>query len=274
MALLFRRAISLTLGTKLVTNLRVVFKVKRSLKQEPNTIEAQVYNLAPDTLAALAAAKPRPALLLEAGYKDSVQQLFVGKVREARSVRQGVDVITTVQGGDGERELSRARVNLSFRPGTPVGTVLDQLGQALGVNVQKAKGLLQSAQLRGGLAQFTTGTVVSGKAADEFWKLLTGAGLEASVQDGELQVMPRGQPSLLPVVKLAADSGLVGTPELGERGRLKARSLLQGQLLPGRQVYVYSPIAKVDGYYRITEVVHSGDTDGAAWYSDIEGTPI
>ena len=74
MTVLIDRAVELTIQDTLVRRLRMSFTVNRSIRPEPNTAKIEVYNLKPDTRKKLQGRNV--PLLLMAGYRESMQQLF------------------------------------------------------------------------------------------------------------------------------------------------------------------------------------------------------
>ena len=267
---LWKRAMEVTVGETLITGLRMQFKVLRHLKGEPNTAELKIWNLSQDTRSKMQV-KGIP-VLIEAGYEESISQVFLGNMRTPTHVRDVTDLVTTMQAGDGETATRASRINHSFAKGVSVGDVLKVIAEKLSVNVEDAVKKLKNGQIRGVLTEFVNGFAASGSAWNELERLLSSTGLEASIQDGELQVLEKGQPNQAKAVLLRTDSGLIGSPEIGEKGLVKAKSLLQPGIYPGRKVEITSKF--VDGFFRCDSVMHSGDTWGQEWYSEIEGSPL
>jgi hypothetical protein len=256
--------------------LRVAFKIERDSKAStPNKAEVQIYNLSDDSKKRLQ--RKGAPVLLEAGYVDTIGQIFVGKIVAVSHVTTTAgDIITKVIATDGGQELATARVNESLAPGTTIQQVAAVIIQALGLKAGNALTELGKGDLRKGLIDFANGKTLHGYAATELKKLLHSAGLEFSVQDGALQVTRPGE-AVTEAVLLDSSSGLIGSPEYGETGGekdkhivLKAKSLLEPRLVPGRPVVISSETTGNLGTFRIEKVTHTGDNMGQAWYSDIE----
>ena len=122
------------------------------------------------------------------------------------------------------------------------------------------------------LVIFKKGIVVEGKVSKLLDKYVSGAGYQWSIQDGVLQVLAPSETTLETVYVLNAASGLIGSPEKGEDGTVKAVSLLQGGIRPGRRIQLDS--AMVQGTFKIERVIHHGDTWGKDWYTEVEAKPI
>jgi hypothetical protein len=291
-ALLWERKARLAIDSFLITDLRIQFKVKKTLKKEPNTCDIAVANLNESSRAQLQ--KKRFRIVLEAGYLDSIAQLFAGDSRYVDQVLDGATWLTKIQCGDGEKAYRYLRVAESFRPGTRVVDVINAVAQASGMKL-----VGHVAELRAVTEQFLQGHVAFGKVATELDDLLTGRGFTWSIQDGQLQVLKVDGAVGEDAILLSPTTGLVGSPEHGNPEKqvpvsqvsgtaedvgftvsaknrtgpavLKAKSLLQPGFRPGRKVKIVSK--GTNGIFRIQTVVHTGDTFGGEWYSDLECLP-
>lgn len=272
---LFGRRARITINSLQSTDLRVVFKAKKTLSKEPNTCEVTVYNLSADSRAKIQ--KRGDPLTLEAGYED-LGTLFVGNTDTGTHERVGADWLTKLHCGDGEQAYQHTRVSVGFKPGTRVTDVVKGVAKQFlngGVDVSQALGL----SLEG---QFSQGYAVQGSAAQELDRLLKGRGFEWSIQDGKLQILQTDKPTNQ-IVLLGESSGLIGsptwaTPEKGgpdspTRPRtIRFKALLNPLIKPGCRLRLDSEQIKTD--LRVTELIHSGDTAGQDWYTEGEGVPV
>jgi hypothetical protein len=70
-------------------------------------------------------------------------------------------------------------------------------------------------------------------------------------------------------VLLTPETGLIGSPDISNRLVLRARSLLNPELFPNRQVKIES--TEIKGLmFRLERVIFTGETFGQNWYADIE----
>lgn len=254
-----------------VTDLRVRFKVSRNLRKEPNPGELVIYNLSEDSRKQLQGKGAR--VWLEAGYAETVSQIFVGDVRYIDHKRDGADWITKLELGDGERAYAHARVNESFKSGTSKADILKKLIEQCGWDPGNASSFY--ADLGG--VQAVNGAALVGNAAREIDKLLRSRGLTYSVQDGTVQILPATGYVPSVAVQLDSSHGLIGSPEVGSPDKkdghrtLKVTSLLQPELMPGRKVYLQA--ATVTGTYVVQKLEHTGDTFGGEFYTTLEVIP-
>ncbi len=123
-----------------------------------------------------------------------------------------------------------------------------------------------------GVTQILTGEVLSGPAMRELGRLLKRAGLEHSIQDGEIQVTKIAAALEGIAVVLSPETGLLGSPEIASTGIVKVKALLQTDIFPGRKVSLRS--ASLTGFYRVEKVTYVGDIAGKDWMVEIEARAL
>lgn len=259
MTTLFGRRWRVQVGTLVTSDVDITFKIKRTLASRPGTLELSLYNLSADHRAEIEGSR-RAGVQLDAGYVGAVSMLFAGDVRRASTKRDGTDLVTTVTAGDGEHAVRNARVVGSFARGTPLDAMAQAIAAGMGVGVGNATTMLQN--IAGGRTA-RGGTLVDGTAAQELTRLCAAAGLEWSIQDGALQLLTLGGALQRTAIRLADGTGLIGSPEKGKAGKVKASALIIPDLVPGRLVVVDS--STVIGGYRIESSETTGDTRGDDW---------
>lgn len=258
-------AIEQSLGVDL-SNVDCAFRIKKSLKPEPNSCDLRVYNLAESTRNVLQTPK-RIMLRVEAGYENALSQLFLGEVRSAHSFREGSEVVTEISTGDSDKELQTARVSFSVGPDTPVSVVLTNIARALEVgpgNVEEIGAVLAAAGFH-----FSDGTAIFGNAALALTWFCLSFGLEWSIQDGQLQILMQGDARSTKGVVLSADTGLIGSPTIDHKGVVTASALIQPDVAPGRYVQIKS--LAFSGTFRVIECEYVGDTRGNDWFVRFTG---
>lgn len=280
---LFDRKISLTFAQKEFTNfgsasgaepgLRINFRVTRTSPLVSDTAEISIYNLNKDSRA-LQGDVALPPVILAAGYADNIEVLFRGKARLVASARTGPDWITKLECGDGENERATARVQLAVKKGTSVADLFEQLTDNIGIAAKGAlRKLRESSPVFGeGSDETQSDSIFSGGSFDAIDKVIQSIGWEITVQNEEFIVAPKGQTTDDAPIALSPESGLIGSPEVGLLGRIKAVSLLQPQIRPMRRVRLLSQ--QLDGEYRVEKCEYVGDTHDKVWYTNFEATPL
>ncbi len=251
-----------------IVNLDFSFTVTKSLRREPNVAEVKVWNLSASSRQSLEAAEEQ-RIRLEAGYAEDVHVIFEGDLRKASSSREGSDIVTTVEGGDGERGFRQARTNRSFGEGTSVRSVIEDVARGMGIGVGNLEAQTQGRGFEGLGAIYEEGTVVSGSSRETLTGLVRSVGLEWSVQDGNLQLLPFRVALRQTAVLLTPETGLIGSPSIDSENVLQARALIIPGIFPGRKVDVRAEFVR--GIYRVTKATYTGSTFGQEWYVDVEG---
>lgn len=267
---LFGRRATLQIDTLQIDGLRMTFDVRRSLGLEPNTLEITIWNLSDDSRKQVQ--RKDAAIILQAGYEDTQEQIFSGNVRTSSHNRDGTDWTTKVKSGDGETAFRTARVAESFKKGTKRTDIIRSIADATGLPIGNIMDKARQGDISGALVDAAKGLVASGGAVNTLDKEMRNLGYQLSIQDGQLQALAATETTNEQAMLLSPTSGLIGSPEPGDDGVMRVKSLLQPGARPGRKTKVES--RAVDGFYRIEKVRHYGDTRGQDWYSDLELKPL
>lgn len=259
--------------------LRVTFKVEKKGTADPNTCQVSIYNLNEESRAQLRKLD-RARLILSAGFPATFALLFSGDLRRPngiQDVREGPDDVTLLECGDGERAYQEARFTGSFAKGTKAVDVARSMAKSLGVGLGNLEEAMAGGNYRLGLSEYAFGYAAHGASANELFRVLRGLGFEASIQDGQLQVLRPGQVARGKQLLLSTFNGnVIGSPRYkspdkkGGAPTLKLRAHLDANLRPGVGVQVES--RDVNGSFRVKAVSHSGDTHGGggSWVSDCD----
>lgn len=290
-----------------VSKLDFSFHVSTTKKAEPNKIELKCYQLSRDRAAQFEQAAKKAQLRnsqgvsqtvkgvnleLEAGYVGSRSNIFRGDLREIGTTWEGTDRVTTIAGHDGGRSYKWARVSRSFGPGTPVATVLRACAEALGVgqgNLADAAGVMA---IPGIGRNYAHGTVIDGQASAELDAICKACGVQWSIQKGVLQFQVGGKPLQTSALRIASDTGLVGSPSpeidasvaqpgVDAKGGATAKkdaqaikkthlvafkALLIPGLYPGRKIVLDTTDYR--GGYELVQVDYVGSTWSDDWTAD------
>lgn len=278
------RTWAVTVGTlRVPAPIRVAFEVERTLRPQPGKASLRIWNLTRDHQAQIEQAA-EAQVVIEAGYVGDrgLEQLFRGELFRARSGsgvgvtqpsirsdRDGVDTVTHIEARDGGIAYQQARVAASFEPGVSASTVLRSCASAMGLG----SGNIDDALVAAGLEAetFPEGTVLTGQASRELTRLLAGWGLAWSAQHGVVQVLRRGESLATQAVRLTPATGLLGSPEVGTRGRVKIRTTLVAGLWPGRPVVLESD--RANGRFVVQSTKFAGDSQGNEWVAECELAP-
>ncbi len=261
---LFGRRATVTIGEKgkeglFIDGLRVKFRVEQSSEPTANKARVEIYNLSKANRERVE--KPGNYLILRAGYQGLTGRVFEGDVPSGGvlTTKSGPDYITVFECADGQKALTETMVNQSFKPGTNIKDVFK--------TVVGSFGLAQGPQVGLKDETFLQGLSLSGKASDILTTITSKQGLQWSVQDGVLQIYPKGGSVGGTAVFLSSNTGLIESPKRGDK-KIEIRSLLQSRIRPGQLVVLDSAFLK--GQFVVQKVIHEGDTFEKPFYSTIE----
>lgn len=256
-------------ATKLVAwdSLRTVFKYTADSDTRPNNLEIKLYNLNERSRAYLDSDEDEPLLvLLYAGYGDNPPLRAVADIVDVTHSRDGVDRVTTIKAGEGERAFTSAHVSLSFKPGATADQVLRAVGSAYdtaGIDFDPDQLLTLPSVVR------ERGFSFSGRASDALSLLAPDLSVSPTVQGGSLALLPRKPESGPTSLLLSAATGLIGYPTQ-EKKRRRSRDprwlvemMLEPPIQPGAIVLVESEAFAGGGV--VEEMDISGDSHGTNW---------
>lgn len=275
----FDRRATVTVDTIRFDSLDCAFKVRKTLKPEPNTLELTIWNLNEDHRNQLEALAPRgkgPATKgigcqIEAGYLEGTALIWSGDLRTAEVMFDGPDILTVLSSGDGEKAWQHAREHVAYGPKTPIQTAIRAMARSLGVGEGNLSQVAARMKIAGS-AVFPTGKVVSGSVSRELVNLARSADLEVSIQDGALLFLDRGQAAEGQALVISSETGMIDSPTIDNEGVMRVRILMTPDFRVGHRVIVKS--RRVNGAFRAEVGEWTGDRSGNDWYIDIEGRAV
>ncbi len=261
-----------------VAGLRIRFSVKKTGDATPNDALVTFYNLSESHRNFVDSYdKSTWAIQLFAGYQDTGNNLlFSGSMELASNLKasvskagrimlhykQGPDWITQIHGKDGVRNYRSTIMSKSFRAGVSQRSVVEEIARAMGMTRKQIdlSAIPDTAVMQNGIALCKT-------ARDELNAICDRFNARASIQDGVLQIIPRGESLDREAFVLSPQTGLIGSPERTEVG-VRVTSLLQGGINPGRLIEIQSQY--LSGLYIAENVEHVGDTWEYSWYTTVD----
>lgn len=251
---------------------RIQFEIERNLSKRANPCKITISNLNEETRTML---KARPLRVkLQAGYRDNFSEIFSGDVTYGLSTLDGPDWKTEFECGDGDRVIAGARISKSYKPGTKVGSVLEDLANS--AKQQLPEAVRNSEVFKKVL---NTGFVAFGKYEDKFEELLKPYGYSMSIQDGQPQVVNTRTGLAFSPARYLIDErhGMIGSPEFGhpdKKGKappITVNLALYPAIRPGHIAEMST--RDLNGSFKIIKVKHKGDTHGNEWQTEIEIEP-
>ena len=287
MARLYKRIYKLTVtnqGTGQVTvfeDLRLGFKVSKSIVGEPDLAELNIYNLSKASLGRISDKNSK--VVLEVGYLNSpLERLFVGDLRNIITVRSSVDKISTIYAGNAQRVFDSARFTGAFSKGTPLRQILQALAEVM---PEVELGSLDAVNSE---ASNLSGVSYAGSVKTILDTLGMQHGFNWAITDNVLRLFPSNKAireQSRQVVVVSPSSGMIGAPTITEIGA-DVTTLLSTDVIPNGLVKIESATPRLnlgnlfyrevnrdlgDGLYKVNKVTHIGDTRANDWKSDIVG---
>lgn len=288
---LFLRSAELIVGTKsagsranvvpadarVILN-RLKFSVEKSSESNANKATISIFNLSQDTRNFLE--KSDNIVILRAGYEDNISTIFFGDITKGTHKRNGPDLVTDIECGDGEFALRDATVNIGLGPGATNTQIINTAIGAI-TSLSVSKGFVDTIPK----VTYSQGFTYSGTAKALLKDQLKQVGMEFHIQDGELNVLFPTKTDEQLAIEITQDTGLVGFPTKTKEG-VDFVSLLNPFLRPGRAVKIESKqfqgafgsqsgvasnsLVHSGSTVRVRRVVHDGDTDEGTWLSKVE----
>lgn len=272
---------------------KVTFRIRKSASLDYlsfNTAEISVYNMSSTTRAELAASPVYISLV--AGCKEFKGQLFTGTLSNMVTTKRGTDLITTLYCASDtvsySQGISIAPQNISVTD--LIAHICNKYGITYRLPFSKSE-LVQKSYI---------GTVSKVLAM-----LCYDFNISMGVDNGVLLFRDKKttaeQLQLSDAITLTPDSGLLGNPTVTDVGT-NVHAFIQPNIRVNDYYRLYAPYAEYDlgnltlrantisegnlsalafintntynGVYRALSIVHSGDTRGNAWYTDIQGSKL
>jgi hypothetical protein len=271
------RRCRVTVGGFAVEGLRVGFTVTKDLSKNPNTAELAIYNLSRASRARMESGRNLP-VVIEAGYQETgLFVIYAGAMRAAfnRPEKDG-SWATILRAGDGDKARRGKKRTTSARPGVSIDRVVKDVFGELQVGAGNLWQALKDGKSVGDV--FNMGFAGVSSASEQFDKLMESQGLEWSVQDGEMLVLPHGAALATEATVLSSETGLEGSPEVDAKGVIHARCRIVPGLGPGYPVQFTREHAarrenlldlELSAIHRVTKTRYVGDTHGTDWNADI-----
>lgn len=285
MARQFIRSYSLAIigknNTKIITQLRIVFEITKSMRSYPNLAKIDIYNPAPDTMAIIE--NEDPLIALSAGYKGNIGLIFKGRIRNIFNNKRQSDRILTIYAGDGEQDWQEATFNKTLTENINLNDIMLELFNTFNITGDVTVGTVEGVNVGDNRL---LGQTLSGSSKDILDSLANDYNFQWSIQDGEINVVNENKSlSNKSSVIIKQTTGMIGTPTVTEIGA-DVTTLLNPELLPNRSFTIESESqdialsnlqfrkvkrTRAAGKYKGIEVLFTGDTHGTPWYSTVRG---
>lgn len=277
-----------------IKNLHIEFNVKKDNSKEPNKGYITVFNLSDEVVNYLSVNQRESlAVMLHAGYNGDEKLIFSGTVEYVEDNFPQETRETKFILGDGTLNLTTATTARSYRKGTPLNSVLNDLISDL----KLPKGRV----IDFGGQTLQTSMAFTGNASQNLANLAKNTGSTFSVQDGAVYWTKEGSRFNNVMFEISEEGGMVGTPtpkqpssskklirakakeKAGEKPKAPSKkkkehdikedvgmtvsTLLNGAILPESTVYLNTRYHK--GFYKVAELTHRGGYESGEWVTEL-----
>lgn len=249
------------------------FDVPFDDENESNVAELKIYNLSDATVAALK--KDSPAVLI-AGYQSAAGAILTGTIKHAASHWQGVDKITTVEVVDNNDAWLNTPVKKTYKEGTTAKEILSDLLPLTRLEISAFSLPKVQTYPRGKTLNTTLGNAIKALAKDCDAKM--------HVNRGRIFLRPAKEGDSVGIV-IDADHGLIGSPERIEEEHTEVKSNKKVNVTGWKVKTLLNPLITTDvvlqitsktanGVFRVKSGKHAGQSDGGAYYTEVEVFPV
>lgn len=238
------------------------FSISRNVMAEANYAKLTLFNLAPDTRAAIYHDRMRVTpsayqkVTLIAGYASSRQKslLFLGNVMTASSQRQGPDWKTSIDAFDGGMGFVSGQVSLTVPVGASPATVAKMLTNSMDFVSYGAVGDVKFKNSRP--------MAMSGSAYEIAQRLYQNSnffidnGMTFILNDNEYVVRP-GEADLI-----LNSNNIIGSPRRQE-GWIDVDVIFEPGAYPAQRAFLSSRDGVYNGQYQVRGIKHNGTISGS-----------
>lgn len=266
------------------SELQITFEIQKGLASIANKGKIVVYNLSNETRQRIR--EPFNFVTLEAGYENLIGTIFTGDIktiasgfsgetRTVEAIREGTEVKTLIDAGDGVRALQFGSAALTLEGGLPLSEVIKVVAATMpALKVGQLSGLEGKTLAGRGLSLSGSSRMLLdalGRSYNFSWSIQDGILETVAVQeDAEGNIIADSGPQ---AYLLSPTTGMLGAPELMDSGKIKVKALLNPRIKPGRAISVQGTITG-SGFYKVLDVTYNGDYRGNDWFVNIEGIPL
>lgn len=231
----------------------IEFDITRNTLSSANVCSIRIYNLSVTNRNAIRFnimdTSIFRAVELTAGYGDTtvLPTIFSGNITQAWSVREGNNVVTTIECFDAGFAFANAETNTPFPAGTSQQTILETLAESL-PNVF----LGSIGDYPGSLSR---GAALTGSTTDQL-TVISGGGF--FIDNGKAHCLGDSECLKGEMSEISSASGLLGTP-VRERTILTFDMIFEPRLVVGQLIKLNSITgANFNGPYKIISLKHRG----------------
>lgn len=255
---------------------RLVFNILIDFGGSISYADIGIYNLSNET--ASKAFKTGSNVSIKAGYTDTIDFIFKGRITNILYERQGADTVTRLIARGGSQQATQS-IEKTLGAGVRLPEILKELATALGYPLEINNDDFSN------VPPYLRGKVLHGDPRQYLDSLADTHKFGYLVENDRLIIVGnksfRGGPPLV----VSEITGMEGIPEITETGadvslRLTPKVKIGGRIDIQSEFKTFNfsnayfqniPPAAGTGIYRVYRIAHTGDTYGDTWTTKITG---
>ncbi len=256
---------------------KALFEVLHDFGGFTSYCDLAIFNLSAQT--ANKAFKRGAKITLRCGYRETIDTIFIGTLRNVLRERRGPDTITRLICRGGKLFDSQPQINETLGKDARITDIIKACVTALGYPI-----VIDDSQFED-VDPYPRGQVLNGDPRVYLDSLAKSAGFSYVIENEKVVIVRDGAFRDGAIHIVSQFTGMEGIPEITEVGadvvvRLNPRIRIGGryQIESDLATFNFSNLYFVDipesagqGVYRIFRLTHSGDTWGDAWSTRIVG---
>lgn len=255
-----------------IGNLRIAFKIEKSETSTSNSSTITIFNLGPNSRKFVEIPPEEPGketkkglfVELTAGYEGLEKVIFSGDA-SAKNKFEQPDWITELTCGDALNRLRVTNFQKSFKKGTPIQSVIQQVVESFQVDIGFIKPTITS-----DVAQF--GLSLSGPSKKLLDDFAAKYNFIWSIQNNAIQITDQSTAVPATAIALSPETGLLKKPVKKDKG-IEFECLLIPTLAPGVLVSL-SGNEEFSGIVKVNRVEFEGDSFEGDYKATVQATVI
>lgn len=257
---------------------KIRFEVTKSNIAKDNNGKIEIYNLSSDTRKLIS--ESDGIVTISAGYikNNGLIEIGQGDITKTLINKDKTEVVTEVYIAEGIKKIKHNPVAISYARNATLGEILSSLSSQTGFSFKQID-TDSAISAQSGYADIGSLDAVLDNLAlkyDFAW----------SVQNGVITIKGNKSVSRSETLVLSPESGLILNPESVKKISRKLKKIKEDEsIFTNRITALLQPQLEVhdiievqsetlNGRFRINKIIHSGDTRGNEWYSNLEVVPL
>lgn len=267
-------------GKKLVADpgdqqaFRIAFLVQHDYGDHQQFAEIQIFGLSGETEKRIYS--EFRTVSLQAGYQQLYGPIFKGQLINIERGRSGADKYVRLFCTSGGKQIAQTYVNLVFAQGVPLNDMIRRCAETFGKPVIFIGDFNEQ--------RTSDNHVFNGGTVSVLKRLSKIHGFRWAIEEDAVYIIRNGQTRDGEIFRISSTSGMIDSPKVTETAVIADMSLMPS-LRIGSRIKIESANPKFvtsgnywyeiprsigEGIYSISRLVHSGDSHGNAWRTQVE----